>query len=179
VVRAYIREVNAGDEAASELSSAARAGAAETHTPLNSGVPIVLHSLRATSEGGSERTIFENGSTVRIEVGYIARNPVRSPICEVEIHRHDGTHVATGSTHASGYDPGDVLEGEGRFVWNLEDLRLTPGSYYLSPLLRDHSGVHVLDRHERWLRVQVREGRYLEHDGCVVLPGDWSLDRDA
>ena len=38
-------------------------------------------------------------------------------------------------------------------------------------MLRDHSGVHVLDRHERWVRVQVREGRYLEHEGCVVLPG--------
>ncbi len=45
--------------------------------------------------------------------------------------------------------------------------------------LRDHSGVHVLDRHERWVRVQVREGRYLEREGCVVLPGSWALDRDG
>ena len=44
-------------------------------------------------------------------------------------------------------------------------------------MLRDHSGVHVLDRHERWVRVQVREGRYLEREGCVVLPGRWELDR--
>jgi ABC-type polysaccharide/polyol phosphate transport system ATPase subunit len=177
VVRAYIREVNAGDEASSELSTAARAGAAGTHTPLNAGIPIVLDSLRVKAEDGSERAIFENGATLRVEIGYIARNPVRSPICEVEVHRHDGTHVATGSTYASGYDAGDVLEGGGRFVWELEDLRLTPGSYYLSPILRDHSGVHVLDRHERWLRLQVREGRYLEHDGCVILPGTWGVER--
>ena len=104
----------------------------------------------------------------------VAHNPVRSPICEVEVHRHDGTHVATGSTFTAGYETGDVLEGERRFVWQLGDLRLTPGSYYLSPVLRDHSGVHVLDRHERWVRLQVREGRYLEREGCVVLPGTWS-----
>ena len=33
-----------------------------------------------------------------------------------------------------------------------------------------------VDRHERWLRVQVREGRYLEREGCVVLPGLWSRE---
>ena len=111
VVRAYLREVNAGDEALSELSSAARGGAAGTHTPLNAGVPIVLHSLRVTAADGAERSIYENGETLRVEVGYLARNPVRSPICEVEVHRHDGTHVATGSTFAAGYETGDVLEG--------------------------------------------------------------------
>jgi lipopolysaccharide transport system ATP-binding protein len=178
VVRAYLREVNAGDQAASELSSADRPGAAGTHTPLNSGVPIVLHALRVTAADGAERSIYENGETLRVEVGYEARNPVRSPICEVEVHRHDGTHVATGSTFAAGLDAGDVLEGRGRFVWQLDDLRLTPGTYYLSPVLRDYSGVHVLDRHERWVRVQVREGRYLEHAGCVVLPGTWEVQRE-
>ena len=177
VVRAYLREVNAGDEAASELSSAERPGAAGTHTPLNSGVPIVLNALRVTAADGAERSIYENGDTLRVEVGYVARTPVRSPICEVEVHRHDGTHVATGSTFASGFETGDVLEGHGSFIWHLDDLRLTPGTYYLSPQLRDQSGVHVLDRHERWVRLQVREGRYLEHDGCVVLPGSWALDR--
>ena len=177
VVRAYLREVNAGDEAASELSSAARGGAPGTHTPLNSGVPIVLHALRTKAADGAERSIFENGETMRIEVEYDARNPVRSPICEVEVHRHDGTHVATGSTYAAGYETGDVLEGRGTFAWELDDLRLTPGSYYLSPVLRDHSAVHVLDRHERWLRFQVREGKYLEREGSVVLPGAWSLQR--
>jgi hypothetical protein len=176
VVRAYVREVNAGDEAASELSSAARGGAPGTHTPLNSGVPIVLHALRVTAPDGAERSIFANGQTMRVEIEYEARNPVRSPICEVEVHRHDGTHVATGSTFAAGYETGDVFAGRGRFVWELQDLRLTPGSYYLSPVFRDHSGVHVLDRHERWLRFQVREGRYLEREGCVILPGSWSMD---
>jgi ABC-2 type transport system ATP-binding protein len=173
VVRAYIREVNAGDEATSALSTAERPGAVGSHTPLNQGVPIILRSLRVTADDGAERSIFENGDTLRMEVGYVARQPVRSPICEIEVHRHDGTHVATGSTFASGFDTGDVLEGEGSFVWRLEDLRLTPGSYYLSPQLRDQSGVHVLDQHERWVRVQVREGRYLERGGCVVLPGTW------
>jgi len=29
------------------------------------------------------------------------------------------------------------------------------------------------------VRVQVREGRYLESEGCVGLPGSWALDRDG
>jgi ABC-type polysaccharide/polyol phosphate transport system ATPase subunit len=126
VVRAYIREVNAGDEAASELSTEARPGAAGTHTPINSGVPIILHALRVTAGDGAQRSIYENGDALRVEIEFVARNPVRSPICEVEIHRHDGTHVATGSTFASGFATGDVLEGDGRFIWQLGRPRARP-----------------------------------------------------
>ena len=115
---------------------------------------------------------------MRIEVGYLARNPVRSPICEVRftVRRHARRHRL------------DVHRGlperrRARGAWALRlgarGSAADTGTYYLSPLLRDHSGVHVLDRHERWVRVQVREGRYLEREGCVVLPGNWALDRDG
>ena len=125
MVRAYIREVNAGDETASEHSNAARPGAEGTHTPLNAGVPIILRALRVTAGDGTERSIYENGDALRIEVGFVARNPVRSPICEVEVHRHDGTQWPPDRPYGR-LCTGDVLEGVGRFVWQLEDLRLTP-----------------------------------------------------
>ena len=81
---------------------------------------------------------------------------MRSPIFDIAIHRHDGTHVTTASTRTGEFDPGDVLEGEGFIEWAIDDLRLTPGSYYLSPRLIDQTGLHVLDEQERWYRFQVR-----------------------
>ncbi len=67
-----------------------------------------------------------------------------------------------------------MLEGEGFVEWAIDDLRLTPGSYYLSPRLIDQTGLHVLDEQERWYRFQVSAGRYLETGGCAILPATWS-----
>ena len=80
----------------------------------------------------------------------------------------------TSSTRTGEFDPGDVFEGEGYLEWSIDDLRVTPGSYYLSPKLIDQTGLHVLDEQERWYRFQVRQGRYLETGGAAILPSSWS-----
>ena len=82
--------------------------------------------------------------------------------------------MTSSSTRTGRFDPGDVLEGEGYLEWSIDDLRLTPGSYYLSPKLIDQTGLHVLDEQERWYRVQVRAGDYLETGGSAILPSTWS-----
>jgi hypothetical protein len=126
------------------------------------------------ADDGTERDIFHNGEGIHIRVHYVARKPVRSPIVDISIHRHDGTHVSSASTRTGEFDTGDVLEGEGYIEWTISDLRLTPGSYYLSPKLIDQTGLHVLDEQERWYRFQVRTGRYLETGGSAILPSTWS-----
>ena len=133
--------------------------------------------MSLTGDDGSEREIFHNGETIRIRVHYTAQHPVRSPIFEIAIHRGDGTLVTSVSTQAMEYDPGDLLEGEGYIEWAIDDVRLTAGSYYLSPKLIDQTGLHVLDEQERWYRFQVRKGAYPDTGGAVVLPGTWSHAR--
>ena len=174
VVRAYIREVNAGDETASEHSSAARPVRRARTRRSTRGFRSCCSATRycrrrhRAIDLRERRRAAHRGRLRRTQSRSLADLRGRGP----SSRRHPCGH---GIDLYGRLATGDVLEGVGRFVWQLEDLRLTPGSYYLSPVLRDHSGVHVLDRHERWVRVQVREGRYLEREGCVVLPGRWSL----
>jgi ABC-type polysaccharide/polyol phosphate transport system ATPase subunit len=166
ITRRYVAEVTAQEE----LWSAQQAAANDT-------VPISLTSMSIAAEDGTERDVFHNGEAIRIRAHYTARKPVRSPIVEIALHRHDGTHVTSASTRTGGFDPGDVLEGEGFLEWAIDDLRVTPGSYYLSPKLIDQTGLHVLDEQERWYRFQVRQGRYLETGGVTILPSTWSHER--
>jgi ABC-type polysaccharide/polyol phosphate transport system ATPase subunit len=181
ITRRYVAEVTEQEELWSAQQAAAGRGLVTFHQPINDTVPISLSSMSIAADDGTERDVFHNGEGIRVRVHYVARQPVRSPIIEVAIHRHDGTHVTTASTRTGEFDPGDVLEGEGFIEWAIDDLRLTPGSYYLSPKLIDQTGLHVLDEQERWYRFQVRAGRYLETGGCAILPAGWShvRTRDA
>jgi ABC-type polysaccharide/polyol phosphate transport system ATPase subunit len=174
ITRRYVAEVTEQEELWSAQQAAAGRGLVTFHEPINDTVPISLSSMSMAAEDGTERDVFHNGEVIRIRVHYTARKPVRSPIVDVAIHRHDGTHVTSASTRTGEFDPGDVLEGEGFIEWTIDDLRLTPGSYYLSPKLIDQTGLHVLDEQERWYRFQVRTGRYLETGGSAILPSSWS-----
>jgi ABC-type polysaccharide/polyol phosphate transport system ATPase subunit len=174
ITRRYVAEVTAQEELWAAQQAAAGRGLVTFHQPINESVPITLSAMSLAAEDGVERDVFHNGECIRVRTHYLARNPVRSPVVEIAVHRHDGTHVTTSSTRTGEFDPGDVLEGEGFIEWTIDDLRLTPGSYYLSPKLIDQTGLHVLDEQERWYRFQVREGRYLETGGAAILPASWS-----
>jgi ABC-type polysaccharide/polyol phosphate transport system ATPase subunit len=177
ITRRYVAEVTEQEELWSAQQAAAGRGLVTFHQPINDTVPISLISMSIAADDGTERDLFHNGESIKVRVHYVARKPVRSPIIDIAIHRHDGTHVTSASTRTGEFDPGDVLEGEGFIEWAIADLRLTPGSYYLSPKLIDQTGLHVLDEQERWYRFQVRAGRYLETGGCSILPATWSHQR--
>jgi ABC-type polysaccharide/polyol phosphate transport system ATPase subunit len=177
ITRRYVAEVTAQEELWSAQQAAAGRGLVTFHQPINDTVPISLTSMSIAAEDGTERDVFHNGEAIRIRAHYTARKPVRSPIVEIALHRHDGTHVTSASTRTGSFDPGDVLEGEGFLEWAIDDLRVTPGSYYLSPKLIDQTGLRVLDEQERWYRFQVRQGRYLETGGVTILPSTWSHER--
>jgi ABC-type polysaccharide/polyol phosphate transport system ATPase subunit len=179
VVKSYADEVNAGEELWSAGRTRDRDTAIMAHRPINPSVPIVLAAMSFSGADDAAREVFHNGEELRIRVHYVAQNPVRSPICEVEIFKQDGTHVTTASTATGALDTGDVLEGEGFFRWSIGDTALTPGVYYFTARIRDRSGKHVLDEQERWYRISVQPGVYLERGGCAILPGQWSHERTA
>ena len=57
--------------------------------------PICLSSMSFADDDGTERDVFHNGEAMRVRIHYPARMPVRSPIFELAIDRHDGAHVTT------------------------------------------------------------------------------------
>ena len=57
------------------------------HEPINDTVPISLSSMSLAAEDGTERDVFHNGEVIRVRTHYVARQPVRSPIFDIAIHR--------------------------------------------------------------------------------------------
>jgi ABC-2 type transport system ATP-binding protein len=162
VVERYLEASAAGP--APSTGVAAASGALRQHVPINPDVPIVLRSLE-----------LETGDGIAVRVGYHAEHPVRSPICELDFVRPDGVLAARTSTALEGFDPGDVLEGEGVFGWKLSDATLAPGSYYVTVRLQDESGRHVLDQHESWGRFEIGEAGI---DSIVAVRGSWTHERE-
>ena len=105
ITRRYVAEVTAQEELWSAQQAAAGRGLVTFHQPINDTVPISLTSMSITAEDGTERDVFHNGEAIRVRSHYTARNPVRSPIFEVAVHRHDGTHVTSASTRTGGSTP--------------------------------------------------------------------------
>ena len=172
VVRSYVEEVNAGDERRSSAALADGPMVAE-HVPINPSVPIVLRSMAFHGDDGAEREVFHNGEPLEIVVGYRCTSPVHAPICELELERHDGVLVTKASNRTGRLEVGDVSAGDGSFSWRIDNLALTPGTYYVTPRLIDQTGAHVLDEHPRWFRLRVHAGAYAERHGVAVLPGRW------
>ena len=139
-------------------------GALRSHVPINPNVPIFLRSLE-----------LETGDGIEVKVGYHAQQPVRSPICELDFVRPDGVLAARTSTALDGFDPGDVLEGDGAFRWKLSSDTLPPGSYYVTVRLQDETGRHVLDVHESWGRFELGEAGI---DAIVAVSGSWTHERE-
>lgn len=172
VIRAYVADVNEQDEA----SARGRPSGAEVgpHTPAVEVHPVHLTAMSFTSTDGVEREVFSTGEPMRVRISYTARERQPDPICELEIERHDGTHVATASTRDSGFTVASIGQGEGWFEWDLAAVTLTPGTYYFTPRILERSGMHSYDEHPRWFRIRVHTGTLRERRGVAILDGSWS-----
>jgi ABC-type polysaccharide/polyol phosphate transport system ATPase subunit len=173
VVRNYLRVVNESDEARSATQVEAR-GAAVAEHPERADSPLSLIEMRFLGHDGVNREVFHNGEPLVVEVRCRARGDLTDPVCEVAIQRHDGVHVTTSSTRIADVHSGK-LEGLVAFTWAIEDLALTPGTYYVTPRLLDETGINVLDEHEQWYRIRVHAGSYRERHGVAILRGEWSV----
>ena len=173
ITRRYVAEVTAQEELWSAQQAAAGRGLVTFHQPINDTVPISLTSMSIAAEDGTERDVFHNGEAIRIRTHYTARQPGaladrRGRAAPPRRHARDAARrrAPAGSIRATCSRARATSSG------TIADLRLTPGSYYLSPKLIDQTGLHVLDEQERWYRFQVRAGDYLETEGAAILPVD-------
>jgi Wzt C-terminal domain len=168
-----VRVVNESDEAKSASQVEARGAAVAQHAERPDSI-LSLVEMRFLGRDGANREVFHNGEPVVVEVRCRAHGEVTDPVCEVAIQRHDGVHVTTSSTRIADVHSG-VLDGPVAFTWAIEDLALTPGTYYVTPRLLDETGINVLDEHELWYRIRVHAGAYRERHGVAVLRGEWSV----
>ena len=119
---------------------------------------VVIRKVRLTDARGVERTEFQSGETLRVEVDFETRQPLDSPVMGVALFRDDGVYC---------YGPNTLFDGgleqrfDGHYVMTaeFEDLPLLGGDYQASVSFYDRDHVYAYAWHHRLYPFTVRSNR--------------------
>lgn len=116
---------------------------------------LEITAVRVLDKWNETVTELESGSPLRVEVDYLAAQPLVAPIFQVRIFREDGLVCYDLNTEGAG-SLLDTVYGKGQITLDLERLDLNSGLYYVDvgAYVRDrsyaydcHSNVHPLVIH--------------------------------
>jgi ABC-type polysaccharide/polyol phosphate transport system ATPase subunit len=135
---------------------------------------IKITDVRIKDENGTEQQIYKTGQPLILEMDYDAREPVKSPVFGMSIHRHDGVHITGPNTGFSGQDLG-VLNGKGTVIYIIPNLPLLEGLYHFSVAATNQQDTEMYDYHDRAypFRVINIDGVIKERYGIITLCGEW------
>ncbi len=142
--------------------------------------PIEIVRVRLLGQDGSERTLFETGECVRLQIDYEAHQPIPTPVFGIAIHRQDGFHVSGPNTAFSGLQL-PALNGRGTVRYVIPYLPLLEGLYHVSAAIVNQANNQTYDYHDRLypFRVQNSGGRMRERYGIMTLQGQWEHSPNA
>ncbi len=141
---------------------------------------IEIVRVRLLDAHGQERTVFETGQRLVLELNYQANTPIDAPVFGMAIHRHDGLHVTGPNTSFAGLTL-PTVQGSGTVTLTIPELPLLEGLYHISVAVVNHDMADTLDYHDRCypLRI-VNEGRSVrERYGVITLRGEWRYHADG
>ena len=133
---------------------------------------IEITGVRLLDDDGRETTIFHTGDSLRVEIAYVAHEPVSEPEFGLALYRHDGLHIAGPNTRVGGLAMG-VVEGSGVVCYAIEQLPFLPGRYQLSAAIHDSARPHAYDFHEEAYAFRIVEGGTREKEGLLALSASW------
>ena len=135
---------------------------------------VVIRKVRLTDARGVERTEFQTGQTMRVEVDFETRQPLDSPVMGVALFRDDGVYCYGPNTL---FDGGleQRFDGHYRMTAEFEDLPLLGGDYQASVSFYDRDHVYAYAWHHRLYPFTVRSVR--PDHGLVRLPHRFAVRR--
>jgi lipopolysaccharide transport system ATP-binding protein len=171
VVRHYLDHTATVE--AQRLVEAAQDLAGSAHRRWGRG-PIEIVRVRLFGPEGTERTLFETGECVLLQIEYDAHQPIPMPVFGIAIHRQDGFHVSGPNTAFSGLQL-PALNGRGTVRYVIPHLPLLEGLYHVSAAIVNQADNQTYDYHDRLYPFRVRnsDDRVRERYGIMTLQGHW------
>ncbi|MST32004.1 ATP-binding cassette domain-containing protein [Acidimicrobiaceae bacterium USS-CC1] len=127
---------------------------------------------------GAEGEVVERlvtGAPGRIRLHYEMREPVAQPVFSMYLSTINGQPVSGPNSRAYECVP-DKLDGRGYVDLCMDEVRLLPGTYDLTPLITDITMMKVLDQRQNLLRFDVERGGLLREDwGVTTLSPRWEI----
>jgi lipopolysaccharide transport system ATP-binding protein len=133
---------------------------------------VEITAVRLCAPSGFLAAELNSGDPLKIEIDYLARNPVPAPIFGVTWLRDDGTVCYDTSTEAAGITI-STLQGRGRITLHVDRLDLIGGQYYVDVGVYEKEWTYAYDYH--WhvypLRIFPTQGE----KGIVRPPHHWEI----
>jgi lipopolysaccharide transport system ATP-binding protein len=163
VVSRYLEGITACEKSGFKLARGRRWGSGE----------VEIIDVRFLDSEGKERCVFATGERMMVRMRYLAHTEVKQPVFGLAIYRDDGLHINGPNTKLAGY-PIEYIEGEGEVYYEIEQLPLLKGTYYLSVAVYDCECIHAYDHHDRTYTFKVQPGAVKEVYGSIYIPSRWS-----
>jgi lipopolysaccharide transport system ATP-binding protein len=136
---------------------------------------IEFTRVRFLDQSLQERSVFQTGEKLIIEMEFIAHEPLISPVFGLAIHRQDGTHLTGPNTRFSGLELGNVA-GPGRIRFTIPRLPLLEGLFKVSVAVVNNKD-EMLDYHDRLYPFRILNSgpALVERYGLMTLGGEWEF----
>jgi lipopolysaccharide transport system ATP-binding protein len=135
---------------------------------------LELTDVRLLDENGVERSSFEVGRPMTIEMHYRAHQPIEEPEFGLAFFRQDGTYVSGPDNQAAGFNLG-VVSGAGVVRYRLRHLPLLPSLYRLTAAIYNTEGVKPYDHHEKAYPFRVITSGAHKRKGLIEMPAEWEI----
>jgi lipopolysaccharide transport system ATP-binding protein len=134
---------------------------------------MTITDVRFFDRKGRATAELHHGEALRIDIEYVAPQPIRAPIVGVTISREDGLICCDTSTAAAGILL-PTAQGRGQISLLIDRLDLEGGQYYADVGIYEADWTYAYDYH--WhvypLRIQAPAG----HQGVLHPPHRWVVD---
>lgn len=130
---------------------------------------VTIDEFALRDGAGTPTTTFRSGSSLAIEVGFTAHEPVVRPVLRLECRAQDGREISRTECQL-----GDVVTGAGHARLVIEALPLHEGAFDLTATLMSADDTETYHRFERRFRFSVLPSR--AGGGLVDLGGRWTVE---
>lgn len=131
---------------------------------------VAVHLLDST---GSPVTELEGGHPLRIEIEYLAPQPIEAPIFGVIISREDGAICYDTHTAGAGLTL-PTIQGQGQIALQLERLDLNSGQYYVDVSVYEREWAYAYDSHWHAYPLLIHQPGY--DKGVLCPPNHWVIE---
>lgn len=167
VVDAYLDRVNKEEQQKAGLASSH-----DTGSRWGSG-EIEITKVSLLNKDGHPQEQFKTKDKMIVEINYQAKQEIKKPVFGVAIYSREGLHI--NGTNTKFYNQiVDVVSGDGKVFYEIEELPLLKGSYLLSVAVYDYACLHAFDHHERSYPFKVVSGEVSDY-GNFYIPARWRI----
>ena len=132
--------------------------------------------VRFLNAAGEETNVFQTGDQMTIEMEYVAHRPIQNPEMGFAIY-HGDTQLTGSNNYVGGY-PIDIIQGNGRLLYTIQQLPFLPGKYYVTAGIFELSNPLAHDYHHLAYHFVVELHGTKELQGLIEAPAKWNLYRN-